>query len=138
MGKLMSSVLIIDDEKGLLLVMRQALESHGYKVITATNGTEGIRVFNQMSLDLVITDVRMPGMDGHDVVQHIRYSEQSTPVIGISGTPWDLNNSDFSAVLSKPFSLKTLVDTVNGLAAKSIRLKKTEQHSDRIPYRKTG
>ncbi len=55
----------------------------------------------------------MPALDGHGVVQHIRNSKRrATPVIGISGTPWFLKDSDFDAVLSKPTSIKKLIDTV--------------------------
>ena len=66
------------------------------------------------SYDIVITDLRMPGLDGKGVVQHIRKSQNnSIPIIGISGTPWLIQDSGFDVVLPKPFPLLDLVESVN-------------------------
>ena len=55
----------------------------------------------------------MPGINGNMVVHEIKKSNvQNTPVIGISGTPWELLNGEFDAILPKPCSLKALVSTV--------------------------
>ena len=81
---------------------------------------EGIKKFDDGLFDLVITDILMQGGNGDDIVRHIRSSDrQSTPVIGISGTPWLLNNSDFDMVLTKPFPLKTLVNAIHDLSSTS-------------------
>lgn len=114
----MSGILVIDDEKCILELIRQALSSFGCSVETATNGEEGILKYNNSDFDLVITDICMPGIGGLDVLQHIRTSgKKATPTIGISGTPWLLDNSDFDFVLPKPFPLKALFDTVDKLMA---------------------
>ena len=112
----MSTVLVIDDEKGILQIIRQALTKFGHNVETATDGQEGIRKFDDGSFDIVITDIRMPGIDGNGVVKHIRKSDkQSIPVIGISGTPWLIENNAFDMVLAKPFPLKKLVESIGSL-----------------------
>ncbi len=112
----MYNILVIDDEKSILHVLTIVLTNFGFNVETAVNGLEGIKKFDECNFDVVITDIRMPALDGNSVVRHIRNSEKrSTPVIGISGTPWLLRDSDFDAVLSKPASIKTLVDTVNNV-----------------------
>ena len=72
----MSTVLVIDDEKGILQIIRQVLTRFGHSVETATGGQEGIRKFDGGSFDIVITDIRMPGVDGNGVVNHIRKSEK--------------------------------------------------------------
>jgi len=109
----MYNVLIIDDEKSILYVLTMALTKFGFNVETASDGLEGIKKFDEYNFDVVITDIRMPALDGNGVVGHIRNSaRQYTPIIGMSGTPWFLENSDFDAVLSKPTSIKALVDTV--------------------------
>ncbi len=56
----MSTVLVIDDEKGILQIIRQVLTRFGHNVETATDGQEGIRKFDDGSFDIVITDIRMP------------------------------------------------------------------------------
>jgi DNA-binding response OmpR family regulator len=69
------------------------------------------------NFDLVITDLQMPGIDGNGVVRHIRNSKRrTTPVVGLSGTPWLLEQSNFDAILQKPTSIKTLVATVKSIA----------------------
>ena len=109
----MSTILVIDDEKGILRIIHQLLTDLGHDVETATNGQEGLRKFDRGSFDIVITDIRMPGIDGHGVVEHIRKSEnQSIPVIAISGTPWLVDSNDFDMVLAKPFPLKKLVESI--------------------------
>ena len=114
----MSTVLVIDDEKGILQIIRQALTKFGHNVETATDGQEGIRKFDDGSFDIVITDIRMPGIDGNGVVKHIRKSDkQSIPVIAISGTPWLMENNAFDMVLAKPFPLKKLVESIGSLLA---------------------
>ena len=112
----MSTVLVIDDEKGILQIMRQALTKFGHNVETAADGQEGIRKFDDGSFDIVITDIRMPGIDGNGVVKHIRNSDkQSIPVIAISGTPWLMESNAFDMVLAKPFPLKKLVESIGSL-----------------------
>jgi two-component system response regulator VanR len=109
----MSTILVIDDEKGILQIIYQALTRFGHNVETAGNGQEGIEKFDDGNFDIVITDIRMPGVDGNGVVKHIRNSNrQSIPVIAISGTPWQSEDQNFDMVLPKPFPLKKLVDSI--------------------------
>jgi CheY-like chemotaxis protein len=113
----MSTILVIDDEKGILQLMHQALTKYGHNVETADDGREGIRKFDDGCFDIVITDIRMPLIDGNGVVAHIRKSEKkSVPVIAISGTPWLLEADNFDMVLPKPFLLKQLIDSIRSLA----------------------
>jgi len=115
----MHQILVIDDEKSILDIVREVLTVYGYEVEIAADGQEGIQKFDDGSFDLVITDMQMPGIDGNNVVRHIRNSDrQFTPVIGFSGTPWLLKKSDFDIVFTKPFSLKDLVNAVQYLSAK--------------------
>ncbi len=112
----MQNILLIDDEDAIVLALSMALSQAGHNVEIATNGEEGIKKFEKGGFDLVITDVRMPGLNGKGLAQYIRNSEKHfTPVIGISGTPWLLEDDVFDAVLSKPFSIKTLFDMVDHL-----------------------
>ncbi len=112
----MCTILVIDDEKGILRVIEAALKRFGHDVEIALDGIEGIKKFDDGCYDMVITDLRMPRLDGKGVVQHIRASRKnSIPIIGISGTPWQIEDSGFDAVLSKPFPLQDLVESVKRL-----------------------
>jgi CheY-like chemotaxis protein len=119
----MSTVLVIDDEKFVLDIVKIALTKFGHDVQTAADGRQGIEKFDKGSFDVVITDIRMPEIDGKGVADHIRRSQrQWTPIIAISATPWMIDGQfdDFDSILPKPFTLKTLVDTVNDLSRRSV------------------
>jgi CheY-like chemotaxis protein len=117
----MSRILVIDDECGILDLIRAALTRYGHRVEIAANGQEGIQKFDEGAFDLVITDILMPVVDGNGVVRHIRqHCRQEIPIIGISGTPWLSKQSDFDLVLAKPFRLQTLVESVSALSRADI------------------
>lgn len=119
----MHSILVIDDEKLILNMLKLALTQSGYEVELAINGKEGVKKFDNGCYDLVITDMRMPELDGSGVVKHIRNSQKRfTPVIGISGTPWLFKNCDFDTVIPKPFPIKTLESSIHNLVGTSTTL----------------
>jgi len=112
----MRNVLVIDDEEMVRDLLKQALSRLDVSVETAGDAKKGMAKFDDGVYDLVITDVRMPGVDGHHIVHHIRRSKRhNTPVIGVSGTPWLLNDGDFDDVLHKPFAIRHLLEKVNCL-----------------------
>jgi DNA-binding response OmpR family regulator len=112
----MSLILVIDDEKGIQNILKAALSLHGHCVTTVADGKEGIKKFDDGNFDMVITDVVMPEVGGLDVLQHIRGSSRhQIPIIGMSGTPWLMNGTDFDMVLDKPFPLQKLLDSVTNL-----------------------
>jgi len=109
----MYRILVIDDEKTILSAIKIALSRAGFEVEIASDGQEGIQKFSSGRFDLVITDLRMPGLDGHDVVDHIHNSDNSsTPIIGISATPWLLKINQFDAVFAKPFHIEDLINSI--------------------------
>ena len=117
----MYSILIVDDQQIVSDVLQKLLSRFGYHAQIAPGGHEGIRMFDTGLFDLVITDIRMPGIDGYDVARHIRNSHRpSTPIIGISGTPWLLDSDEFDWVIPKPFGLQALLDAVENLIGHTV------------------
>ena len=118
----MCTILVIDDEKGILRVIQEALTRYGHRVETALDGVEGIQKFDDGSYDMVITDLRMPGLDGKGGFEHIRASgNNAIPIIGMSGTPWQVQDLDFDAVFTKPFPLLDLVESVEKLTTAPLK-----------------
>ncbi len=78
------TVLCVDDERIGLRVRKIMLESHGFNVLTASDGRQGISVFNQNHVDLVVLDYFMPDMNGGDVAAEIRKSRPDVPIIFLS------------------------------------------------------
>jgi len=113
----MYKILVIDDENAILNLVHTALSRVGYTVEIALNGEKGLEKFDSGQFDVVITDIIMPGIDGREVIRHIRNSDRPfTPVIGFSGTPWLLENNQFDVVITKPFFLEDLVNSVQHLS----------------------
>lgn len=110
----MLKILLVDDESFVSEVLQEILTRLGHHVETASGGQEGLLMFDSEAYDLVITDIRMPEIDGHDVAQHIRNSGRPcTPIIGISGTSWFLEGDTFDSVISKPFTVQALTDAID-------------------------
>jgi two-component system NtrC family response regulator len=77
----METILIVDDEKNYLLVLSAVLEEEGYEVLTALSGPEALEIQKSSDLDLVLTDMKMPGMDGIELLEHIKTRDPDLPVI---------------------------------------------------------
>lgn len=81
----MEKILVIDDEKPTLSMFRLILDAYGYSVYTAENGAEGIEIFRKEKPAIVLTDIKMPGIDGLAVLQQIKKIAPQTAVIVITG-----------------------------------------------------
>lgn len=81
------TILAIDDESDILLIIRTALESEGYKVLTASNGPDGIASAKEAKPDLIVLDVMMPDMDGFEVLRRLRADDATLdiPVVMLTG-----------------------------------------------------
>jgi PAS domain S-box-containing protein len=124
-------VLTIDDDDATLGLLRDLLEIDAYEVLTAGGGAEGIEIFSISRPHLVLTDIRMPGVDGLEVLRRVREIDDTVPVILVTGHG-DINNAiralrrgayDF---LQKPINADILLSTVRqGL--EHCRLKRFEK-----------
>jgi signal transduction histidine kinase len=81
----MSKILVIDDESATLSMFRLLLGAYGYTVLTAENGASGLEIFREERPPIVLTDIRMPEMDGIQVLQKIKEEDQDAEVIMITG-----------------------------------------------------
>jgi PAS domain S-box-containing protein len=79
------NILIADDEKDILNLLAFALETEGYGVITALNGEEALALFHEKSFDLVLTDIKMPVMDGLELLRQIKQTHEEIEVIILTG-----------------------------------------------------
>lgn len=80
-----SKILVIDDERPTLSMFKLLLDACGYEVFTAENGEDGIALFQEHSMPIVMTDIKMPGMGGLEVLKRIKEIEPKTEVIVITG-----------------------------------------------------
>ena len=85
MIKIPIKVLIVDDEKDFVEIFSLRLETQGEKVFTAFSGKEAVKVLEQKPIDVVILDIRMPGMDGIDTLKEIKKRYPNVEVILLTG-----------------------------------------------------
>lgn len=81
----MRKVLVIDDEKATLNMFRLFLGAYGYRVFLAENGKAGLDILKREKPQIVFTDIKMPGMDGFEVLKRIKQREPMTEVIVMTG-----------------------------------------------------
>jgi CheY-like chemotaxis protein len=109
-------ILIIDDEAAVRQITRATLEAYGYKVMTASDGAEGIEVFaeNQRDINAVITDMMMPVMDGKAAIVAIRKIRPDVRIIAVSGLAGkeklaSPSDEKVQAFLTKPYTAENLL-----------------------------
>ncbi len=110
------TILVVDDEQSILNIVSAYLQAEGYTVHTATDGPSGLKAARAFKPDLIVLDIMLPGMDGIEVLQHLRResdvyvimltakAEETDKVIGLS-----VGADDY---LTKPFSARELVARV--------------------------
>jgi CheY-like chemotaxis protein len=81
----MAHILIIDDESQIRMMLRMMLESEGYTVDEAADGTEGINLYRKNPADLIITDIIMPGKEGLETIISLRKEYPGIKIIAMSG-----------------------------------------------------
>jgi len=81
----MTRILIIDDDESILSFLRERLIGEGFKVLTASDGKEGMSLFNGNQVDLVITDIIMPGKDGFETIIELKRICPDIKIIAMSG-----------------------------------------------------
>ena len=113
----MDHILVVDDEKSVRTIIKNALEYYGYKVTVASNGEEGLEYFyNGSGFKLVITDIKMPVMDGIEFARSIRNSAKpDIPIIAITGfcVDKDMVKDLFNSIIGKPFNLESLAKIIS-------------------------
>ena len=77
----MDTILIVDDEKNYLLVLSALLEEEGYEVLTSASSLEALEILKASDVDLALTDMKMPGMDGIELLEQIKTRDAELPVI---------------------------------------------------------
>jgi len=110
-------ILIIDDEKPVLEGLREFLEDEGYEVHEAYDGLSGLSVFRAIGPDLVLTDLRMPGMSGIELISEIRKLKEKTAIIvftgyGSLGSAVDAMHLNVFDFIIKPIDLEYLKRTL--------------------------
>ena len=128
------TILVVDDDPLMLHVIEEEISYHGFKPITASNGEEALKKAENEEVDLLVTDIMMPGMNGVDLAKKLTVMKPNTKVLFMSGyvcpsvahqgTP----GSEFSFI-QKPFAPDTLVQKMKSVLSGPEGLQDLEEPS---------
>lgn len=107
-------ILVVDDEEGIRDMVCDALRISGYQVLEAVDGSSALGLMSRETVDLIICDINMPGMDGYETLTHLRARGNMTPIIMLTARQekedvrraYSLGTDDY---VRKPFSLEELI-----------------------------
>jgi two-component system cell cycle response regulator DivK len=112
-------VLVVEDNSKNLKLVRDVLTYSGFEVVEATSGEEGVRLAREKSPDLILMDLQLPGIDGHEALARLRANPDTreVPVVALtaSAMPMDREraiSAGFDGFLEKPISVREFPDQV--------------------------
>lgn len=117
----MADLVIVDDDAAVRRLFRDVLEGAGYGVFEAASAKEALRIVRARSIDLVITDILMPDMDGLELTRQLHREFPAVKIIAMSGGQQDIDYCGVARLLGaheallKPVAVQRLLDTVAGL-----------------------
>lgn len=137
----MSKILIIDDERPIRNSLRDILEYEKLKIQEATNAIEALELIEKTAFDLILCDIKMPGMDGIELLCKIQESHPEVPVIMISGhgnveTAVDALKKGAYDFIEKPIDLNRLLVTVRNALDRASLVAETKTLRKKLPQSK--
>ncbi len=129
-----NKILIVDDEQHVRQLIGKVLEKEGYEILTACNGEEGLEVFQKNNIDLIISDIKMPKMNGIEFLHKVKEQEPGVGFILITAfatmeTAIDAIKNGAQDYVTKPFDIKEILDAVKKILFSS------EHESNNTTYR---
>ena len=117
-------ILVVDDEPQILRVLRRGLEGQGFEVETAADGQQGLDIFRGTAPNLIITDLRMPGLDGVELCRRIRQSS-TLPIVVLSvkgdeATKVEALDAGADDYVTKPFGIDELLARIRALLRRAV------------------
>ncbi|HSB05604.1 MAG TPA: response regulator [Thermodesulfobacteriota bacterium] len=119
-------ILIVEDDEEMRALLRDVIEEEGYKTDSVNNGSEAFRKLVKESFDLIITDIRMPGLTGLDILPGMKKLHPEAPIIVVTAFgSEEIQRKAFergaNAYLEKPIHFQTLRTLIDGMFSKQSR-----------------
>jgi two-component system response regulator AtoC len=138
------SVLVVDDERNMLLVMQMALEDAGYRVLTAERAEDALGLLKDPDLDVILSDLKMPGMSGNEFIQRSHQERPDVPIIVVTAygsirSAIECIQAGASNYLTKPFEPEELQFAVqNAVRYRDLLRENLQLHAVVQDNRRTG
>jgi two-component system response regulator HydG len=136
-------ILVVDDSPDTLEVIQRNLEAQGYQVMTSPGAVEAIKILESAPMDLVITDLKMPEVNGLSLIRHIQENFKDTEVMMITGYPSiegavEAVKTGAEEYLAKPFTDEELCQAVERVLEKADMRKATQKRTPLLPSIRQG
>lgn len=121
----MNNILVVDDEKGIRLLLQEFLKKEGYDAIVAANGEEALAIATETTFSCALLDMRMPGMSGLDLLVELKKLQPSLPVMmmtayGEKELIQQANELGVTHYFTKPFSILEVRDVLGKILQKEV------------------
>jgi DNA-binding NtrC family response regulator len=112
-----NTILLVDDDPAITRLYKIYLEYRGFRVFTADDALSAVQVVLHHHIDAIVTDMRMPGVDGQELLQCLREKRPRLPALIVSGytAEFTLAIDDITKIFSKPVSLALLTNCLEGM-----------------------
>lgn len=128
-------VLLVEDEQTLAMIIKDTLTDQGFEIILGENGVEGLNLFFDVRPDILVADVMMPELDGFEMVNKIRQTDKTTPILFLTARSaikdvvegFELGANDY---LKKPFNMQELIVRIKALVGRVQTYKEKEDSTN--------
>jgi len=119
MGK-RKHILLVEDDESILFGLQDILEGEGYQISTAVNGLDGLKLATEKSIDLLVLDIMLPGMNGLEICKKIKKEKRMLPIVMLTAKSSEMDKIsglDYGAddYITKPFSLSELLARIRAI-----------------------
>ncbi|MBX7208052.1 MAG: response regulator transcription factor [Verrucomicrobiaceae bacterium] len=123
-------ILVAEDDANTRAALKEVLETEGFTVTAATNGTEAVDLFRREKPDFICLDVMMPGMNGYEVCRHVRKLDESVPILFLTAKAEEIDTvlglelgaDDY---MTKPFGIKEVLARIRAILRRTAPLRNT-------------
>ncbi len=113
-------ILLVEDDESILFGLKDILDGEGYQISTASNGLDGLKLAAEQSIDLLVLDIMLPGMNGLEICKKIKKEKMALPIIMLTAKSSEIDKIsglDYGAddYITKPFSLSELLARIRAI-----------------------
>jgi len=126
-------ILLVEDDESILFGLQDILDGEGYQISTASNGIDGLKLATEKSIDLLVLDIMLPGMNGLEICKKIKKEKMTLPIIMLTAKSSEIDKIsglDYGAddYITKPFSLSELLARIRAILRRAYPTENNLKH----------
>jgi len=126
-------ILLVEDDESILFGLQDILDGEGYQISTASNGIDGLKLATEKTIDLLVLDIMLPGMNGLEICKKIKKEKMTLPIIMLTAKSSEIDKIsglDYGAddYITKPFSLSELLARIRAILRRAYPTENNLKH----------